>query len=301
VTQASSTSTPWPALPYAEWRDTLDTLHMFTQVVGKIRLTLAPDEPQWGQVPLYPTARGLSTSAMPWANGTIDMEFDLIDHELVIRASHGAVVRLALTDRSVADFYRAVMHELDQLGVHLSIYTTPVEFANPIPFPDDTAHHTYDRAAVGRYFDAITRVAPIMHEYRARFRARTTPVQFFWGTFDLANARYSGARADPEPDADFIMRRSHEVEQIVVGFWPGDDMIFQEAAFFGYGYPQPDGIERASVAPVDAFWSEEHRLFLLRYDDVRTTSDPRAAVREFFDSTYAACASLLGWSPALVE
>jgi hypothetical protein len=289
----------WPALPYGEWRDTLDTLHMFTQIVGKVRLALAPDEPQWAQVPLYPTARGLSTSAMPWDDGTIDMEFDLIDHELVVRASHGAVARVSLLEHSVADFYRDVLAELEHLGVHLSIYTMPVEFAAPIPFPDDTAHHSYDRDAVGRFFDALSRAAAIMHEYRARFRGRTSPVHFFWGSFDLANSRYSGAVAEPPADADVIMRRSHDVEQIVIGFWPGDERI-PETAFFSYAYPQPDRIAHASIAPEPAFWSDEHGLFLLRYDDMRSSSDPDAAARQFFDSTYTACATLLSWSPTLV-
>jgi hypothetical protein len=301
MVEDAAASRGWPALPYHQWRDTLDTLHMFTQVVGKVRLGLAPDEPQWAQVPLYPTARGLSTSAMPWGDGTVDMEFDFVDHELVIRASHGGVVPVSLSGRSVADFYGAVMRALDDLGVHIGIYTTPVEFPNPIPFPADTVHHSYDRAAVARYFDALTRVAAVLHEYRAEFAGRTTPVQFFWGTFDLTNARYSGAPADPEPTADFIMRRSHDVEQIVVGFWPGDDAIIQEPAFFAYGYPQPDGIEHAAIAPEPAFWSHEHRLLLLRYDDVRATPDPRRAIRDFFDSAYAACSSLMNWNPTLLR
>src|ERR1700690_2354774 len=218
-------STEWPELAYREWRDTLDTLHMFTQIVGKVRLELAPDEPQWAQVPLYLTARGLSTSAMPWAEGTIDIEFYLIDHPLVIRASHGVVTRIPLAGRSVADFYVEAMAELERLGVHVSIYETPVEFENPIPFPDDVTHHTYDLDAVARFFDALSRVAVVMHEYRARFRGRTTPVHFFWGTFDLANTRYSGAPAEPPVDAASITLRSYDVEQITVGFWPGDARI----------------------------------------------------------------------------
>ncbi len=291
-------SSTWPVLAYSEWRDTLDTLHMFTQIVGKVRLGLAPDEPEWAQVPLYPTARGLSTSAMPWADGTIDMEFDLIDHELVIRASHGGVSRIPLTDRSVASFYREFMAELETLGVNLSIYTMPVEFANPIPFPDDEIHHSYDRDAVGRFFDALSRVAAVMHAYRARFRGRTSPVHFFWGSFDLANTRYSGAPAEPPPDADVITQRSHDAQQIAVGFWPGDERM-PEAAFFAYAYPQPDGIEQSVIAPAPAFWSAEQGLFILRYDDLRNESEPQEELRRFFDSTYEACASRLDWSPSL--
>jgi len=295
---ASNRPTVWPALPYGEWRETLDTLHMFTQIVGKVRLRLAPDEPEWAQVPLYPTARGLSTSAMPWADGTIDMEFDLIDHELVIRASQGGVARIPLAGRSVASFYREFMAELDTLGVNLSIYTMPVEFANPIPFPDDEVHHSYDRDAVRRFFDGLSRIAAVMHAYRARFRGRTSPVSFFWGSFDLANARYSGAPAEPSADADVITRRSHDAEQIVVGFWPGDERT-PEAAFFAYGYPQPEGIDDATIAPDNTYWSAEQGLFILRYDDLRRESEPEVVLRRFFDSTYEACASRLGWSPSL--
>jgi len=294
----STRSNEWPALPYTEWRETLDTLHMFTQIVGKIRLALAPDETQWAQVPLYPTARGLSTSAMPWAEGTVDIEFDLIDHELVIRASHGALARVRLVERSVAEFYTEVMAQLEKLGVHVSIYETPVEFPHPIRFPEDVTHHSYDRAAVARFFDAIGRVAAVLHEYRARFRGRTSPVHFFWGTFDLSNTRYSGAPAEPPPDADSIMRRSYDVEQITVGFWPGDERI-PEAAFFAYGYPQPAQIEDARIAPAPAHWSAEHGLFLLRYDDLRRDPEPETALREFFETTYEACASRMGWSQSL--
>jgi hypothetical protein len=292
-------SSEWPALPYGEWRDTLDTLHMFTQIVGKVRLGLAPDEPQWAQVPLYPTARGLSTSAMPWADGTIDMEFDLVDHELVIRASHGAVTRIPLGGRSVASFYRDFMTELDALGVNISIYTTPVEFADPIPFPDDEVHRSYDRDAVARFFDVVSRVDAVMHAYRARFRGRTTPVSFFWGSFDLANIRYSGTPADPPPDADVIMRRSHDAEQITVGWWAGDERM-TEAAFFAYAYPQPEQIAEAVIAPDNAFWSAEQGLFILRYAEVRSEPEPDGMVRRFFDSAYEACATRLGWSPSLV-
>jgi hypothetical protein len=273
---------------------------MFTQVAGKIRLALAPEEPQWAQVPLYPTARGLSTSAMPWQDGSLDIEFDLLAHELVIRTSPGAVVRIPLTDRSVARFYADVMSALEKLGVNVSIWPMPVEVADPIPFEQDDQHATYDPRAVEQFFDVLTRVARILHEYRAEFRGRTSPVQFFWGTFDLANTRFSGVPAPPPPDADVILRRAHDTEQIAVGFWPGDGR-FEEAAFFAYAFPQPEEIERTTVTPPSAFWSAEQGLFLLRYDDARAEPDPGTAIRDFFDSSYTACAALMGWSPDLVE
>jgi hypothetical protein len=290
---------PWPALPYAEWKDTLDTLHMFTQVVGKVRLALAPDEPQWAQVPLYVTARGLSTSSMPWDDTALDIEFDFVDHELVVRTSPGEVVRIALPGHSVAEFYREVMASLEKLGVNVAIWPVPVEIPDPIPFEEDQ-RASYDKPAVERFFHALTRVARVMHEHRSEFRGRTSPVHLFWGTFDLANARYSGDKAAPPPGADPITLRSYDVVQITCGWWPGDAR-FEEAAFYAYAYPQPERIERAPITPENAFWSSEAGLFLLRYDDVRASPDPRAAVREFFDSTYTACASLLGWSPGLVQ
>jgi hypothetical protein len=292
-------STAWPALPYAAWKPTLDTLHMFAQVVGKVRLALAPPEPQWGQVPLYLTARGLTTSAMPWEDGALDIEFDFVEHELVVRTSPGEVIRIALAGHSVAEFYAEVMAALEKFGVHVTVWSLPREIPDPISFEQDT-RADYDADAVERYFGVLTRVARVMHEHRAEFRGRTSPVHFFWGTFDLANTRYSGAPASPPPGADSITRGSYDVEQISCGFWPGDERL-PEAAFFAYGYPQPDRIDQAVVAPDAAFWSPETGLFLLRYDDVRRAPDPPAAIRTFLDSTYTACASLLGWSPGLVE
>jgi hypothetical protein len=299
ATRSAAPGRSWPALPYPEWKDTLDTLHMFTQVVGKVRLALAPDEPQWAQVPLYVTARGLSTSMMPWEDTALDMEFDFVDHELIVRTSPGEVVRIALAGHSVVQFYREVTAALEKLGVNVAIWPMAVEIPDPIPFEQDE-RDSYDASAVERFFDALTRVTRLMHEHRAEFRGRTTPVHFFWGTFDLANSRYSGEKATPPPGADSITRRSYDVEQITCGWWPGDARL-EEPAFYAYAYPQPDRIDRASVGPAGAFWSSEHGLFLLRYDDARAFSDPRAAVREFFDSTYTACAALLGWSPALVQ
>jgi hypothetical protein len=299
ATNGNAPARPWPALPYAEWKDTLDTLHMFTQVVGKVRLALAPDEPQWAQVPLYVTARGLSTSMMPWDDTALDIEFDFIDHDLVVRTSPGEVVRIALAGHSVAEFYREVMAALEKLGVNVSIWPVPVEIPDPIPFEKDE-RNSYDASAVARFFDALTRVTRVMHEHRSEYRGRTSAVHFFWGTFDLANARYSGETAAPPPGADSITLRSYDVEQITCGWWPGDAR-FEEPAFYAYAYPQPARIERATIAPANAFWSGEAGLFLLRYDDARAASDPGAVLREFFDSTYTACASLLGWSPGLVQ
>ena len=289
----------WPALPFVEWKDTLDTLHMFTQVVGKVRLALSPAEPEWGQVPLYPTARGLSTSVMPWNDMSLDLEFDLLAHELVLRNSRGRVTRIPLTGRSVARFYREVMDALDVMGVKVAIWPVPVEIPNPIPFEEDE-RDTYDPSAVERFFDVLTRVARVLHEHRAEFRGRTSPVNFFWGTFDLANARYSGAPATPPEGADVIIRGSYDVEQIVAGFWPGDER-FPESAFFAYAYPKPDGVEHASVEPPSAAWNEETGLFVVRYEDVRAADDPTYAIHTFLDSTYTACATLRGWSPALVQ
>jgi Family of unknown function (DUF5996) len=286
----------WPALPYADWRDTLDTLHMYTQVVGKIRLALSPFEPQWANVPLYVTARGLTTSPVPYGLRTFDIEFDLVGHELVLRTSDGGIERLPLRPRSVADFYRDVMNTLGRLGVDVEISPGPSEVADPIPFAEDRTHHSYEPAAANRFFRVLSAVAVVFKEHRSRFTGKTPPVQFFWGSFDLVVTRFSGRPATPPPGAGTIMRYGGDAEQICGGFWPGQEH-FARAAFFAYGYPKPDGIEQAPVRPDDAHWNDDLGEFALPYDAVRAAPDPKRAILDFLESTYDACATRLGWSP----
>ena len=289
----------WPDLPFEPWRPTKETLHRYTQVIGKVRLALSPFEPEWANVPLYVTARGLTTSPVPSGTGTFDAEFDLFDHVLVLRTSEGGLARVALRG-AVADFYRAVMEALAGLGVSVHVSELPSEIPDPIPFPVDREHHTYDGAQAHRFWQVLARVDMVMKRHRARFRGRTSPVHFFWGSFDLANTRFSGRPATPPPGADTIMRYSEDAEQICAGFWSGDDRM-PAPAFFAYGYPRPDGIERSAPRPSAARWAEDQGLFLLPYDAVRAAPVPAAAILEFLDSTYDACAASLGWSPDLVS
>jgi hypothetical protein len=288
----------WPALPLEAWRDTRETLHMVTQIVGKVRLMLAPPEPQWANVPLYVTARGLTTGPLPHPDGAFDIDVDLIDHHVAVRTSAGRVGAVVLEPRPVADFYAAFMAELRLLGVDVTITTTPNEVPDPVPFDVDTVHRAYDAGAVTRYFRVLSRVDLVMREYRAPFTGRTTPVHFFWGTFDLACSRYSGKPADPPPGADRIYARSANAEYVCAGWWPGDDRV-PEPAFFSYTYPRPPGIETASVQPSAGGWHEELGLFILRYDDVRLAPSPREPILAFLTSTFQAGATLAGWDRSL--
>ena len=289
--------TEWPALPYEQWRQTRDTLHMYAQVVGKLRLALSPFEPQWAHVPLYVSARGLTTSPLPVGPRAIDVELDLVGHELVIRATDGAVARRQLGG-AVADFYADVMRMLRDMKVDVSINVKPQEVSDPIPFPDDHTHDTYVPEHAARFFHVLSRVDTAMKRHRASFRGKTTPVQFFWGTFDLALARYSGRAVQAPPGAGLLRRVSGDAEQICAGWWPGDQRV-PYAAFFAYAYPAPAGIENVKVRPRQAEWSDSSGEFLLAYDAVRTSPDPDAAIFEFLESTYGEAARLLDWSPEL--
>ena len=282
----------WPALPYEQWRDTRDTLHMYTQVIGKVRLALSPLEPQWANVPLYVTARGLTTSPVPFGLRTVDAEFDLISHRLVLRTSDGGTERIELAPRAVADFYRDVLDALARLGVDVTISGSPSEVNDPIPFAVDRTHHSYDREQINRYFHILSQVDILLKEHRARFLGRTSPAQFFWGTFDLALTRYNGRPAEPHGD-NVIMRRSTDAEQICAGWWPGDERV-SAPAFFAYAYPKPDGIEREDG------WDDAIGEFLLPYEDVRTASDPRRALLDWLARTYGTAARLGGWNEDLL-
>jgi hypothetical protein len=296
---ATSGFEEWPELPYRAWRDTRDTLHMYTQVVGKLRLALAPFEPQWAEVPLYLTARGLTTSPMPLGLRTLEVNFDLIDHRLYLATSDGDVRRITLGPRTVAAFYREFVNALDELDAGVEFTAAPSEVPDPTPFAEDTRHGSYDADAVNRFFRVLSQVDLVLKEHRASFRGRHTPVQFFWGTFDLAYTRYSGRDAEPYGD-DVIMRRGTDAEQIAAGWWPGSEQ-FPEAAFFSFAYPKPDGIEREEVSPAGAAWNGDLGEFILRYDDARAAPDPRAAILEFLDRTYDIAARLCRWDPALAH
>ena len=294
-----ATAGNWPSLPYREWRATRDTLHMYTQVIGKVRLALSPFEPQWANVPFYVTARGLTTSTIPVGLSTIDAEFDLIDHVLVVRSSNGHEERRPLGG-SVADFYSDVLRILKAMNVEVDISTLPSEVHDPIRFSEDSKHHTYDAGHALRFFQVLSTVDIVMKEYHAAFQGRTSPVQFFWGTFDLSVARYSGRPVTPPPDAPVIRRFGGDAEAICAGFWPGDER-FTEPAFFAYGYPAPAGIERSSIQPSGAHWDPAVREFMFPYEAVRAEKNPGESILRFLDSAYASAAALMDWEADLTK
>jgi Family of unknown function (DUF5996) len=293
------TADEWPSLPYEEWRDTRDTLHMYTQVIGKLRLALSPFEPQWANVPLYLTARGLTTTPIPIGSRTLDAEFDLIDHTLVLRTSDGRIERRPLGG-AVADFYQDVMRALARLDVDVAISVVPSEVPHPIPFPEDRTHSTYEPEHAARFFRVLSLVDVLARAYRARFHGRTSPVQFFWGTFDLALIRSGKSMAPPPPESGIIHHYGLDAEVICTGWWPGDERV-PYPAFYAYGFPKPEGIEDrlAAIQPNAATWMGGE--FVLPYDAVRTLPDPRHAVLEFFRTTYDNAAALMGWDPELSQ
>jgi hypothetical protein len=275
----------WPPLPLEEWEDTRDTLHMWTQIVGKIRMVETPKVNHWWNVTLYVTPRGLTTSAMPWGSESFSIDFDFIDHQLVITTSKGDVRALPFFPRPVAELYRELMSTLAAIGIHPKFSTLPQEVDNPIRFENDTTHAAYDAGAVHRFWRALVPIDRVMKEFRARFRGKCSPVHFFWGSFDHAVTRFSGRPAPPHPEWGPIEREAYSDECHSVGFWPGGGK-FREAMFFSYVAPEPPGF--AERAP---FYDRESSLCLLPYDAVRTAADPDAMLLDFFQSTYDAA----GW------
>ncbi len=244
----------WPALPLSEWADTYATLHMWTQVVGKVRLALAPPVNHWWHVTLYVTPRGLTTRAMPYAGGCCEIEFDFVAHRLHIKTSSGGVESIELRPQTVADFYAQVMSTLRALGVGVRIWRMPVEIPAPIRFDRDRDHQAYDRAAVERWWQVILRVHGVLEEFRGEFIGKSSPVHFFWGSFDLAVTRFSGRKAPEREGADAMTREAYSHEVISVGFWPGMAGV-SDAAFYAYAAPEPGGFSAARIEPAPAFYS----------------------------------------------
>jgi hypothetical protein len=272
---------------------------MNLQIVGKVRLALSPLEPQWANVPLYLSSRGLTTTPMAYEGLIFEIVVDLIDHEVVIQTVRGETRRVALSARPVAEFYADFMSNLKALGIVALFRPIPDEVDDPIPFADDTVHHAYEPEWANRFWRVLAQVDVVLKEHRSRYRGRTSPVHFFWGTFDLALTRFSGRAAQPPPGAGIIRRLSADAEQICAGFWPGNQQ-FPRAAFFAYTFPKPEGIEDHAIEPAGARWSPELGEFALTYDDFRKTASPRQAILEFFESTYAAGARLGGWDAGLL-
>jgi hypothetical protein len=291
----------WPALPFAEWKDTYATLHMWTQIVGKVRLALSPNvNHYWGTV-LYVTTRGLTTSTIPYDRGLFEIQFDFVAHSLEITTSLGERLAFRLAPRSVAEFYGELMGALASLGIHVNVWTMPVEVPRPVRFEVDEGHASYDAESAHRFWRILASIHPVLQEFRAGFIGKCSPVHFFWGSFDLAVTRFSGRRAPDRPGADKITKEAYSHEVISVGFWPGDGEIIKDAAFYAYAAPEPAGFKSSGVGPAKAFYSAEKSEFFLMYDDIRLSASPERDLLEFCQSTYEAGANLGNWNRAELE
>jgi len=297
---------PWPELPpLNDWQDTFETVHLWTQIVGKIRLEQGPwINHSWGSA-LYVTTRGLTTSPIPYGHTPFAIDFDFVDHTLRIRTSTGQERAFDLEPMSVADFYEKTMRALDALGLEIEIFPKPVELPDPIqPFPEDEAHSNYDADAVHHFWRALVQADRVFTAFRARFIGKVSPVHFFWGAFDLAVTRFSGRDAPKHPGgvpncADWVMEEAYSKELSSAGFWPGTEL--GEAAFYSYAYPEPDGYRERPVQPAAAYYLDEMGEFVLPYEVVRTADDPDAALLSFLQSTYEAAADLADWNRDALE
>ena len=304
ATAVSDAPDLWPALPFAAWKDTCATLHMWTQIVGKTRMAFTPLINHWWNVALYVSSRGLTTTAIPCGPRVFEVEFDFLDHQLRIDCSDGASRRLALEPRSVADFYSEYMSALKSLGIEPHIWTMPVEVADPIPFDQDRTHASYDRGYAHRFWRALASITDVCNVFRSRFIGKSSPVHFFWGSFDLAVTRFSGRRApernDPDPVLRKIMREAYSHEVISAGWWPGGGPV-DDAAFYAYAAPAPAGLDQLKVRPKEAYYDANAGEFILMYDHVRHSTSPTRTLLDFLESTYDGAADLAHWDRAALE
>jgi uncharacterized protein DUF5996 len=300
----------WPALPLREWQPTYHNLHMWTQIVGKVRLELTENTNHWWNVPFYVNARGLTTSPIPYGDFAFEVQFDFLEHRLHIDRSDGQRRQIELVPRTVADFYSEFMSALRELGIEVSIYTKPVEVPDPIPFPEDRRYKAYDRDAAQRFWRILLSCDAVFQQFRARFLGKCSPVHFFWGSFDLAVTRFSGRRAPERPGADAITREAYSHEVISAGWWPGGQDV-DGPAFYCYAVPAPAGLEQQTVRPQAAYWNPQLQEFLLMYDEVReaaemyddsrNSAEPEQLLMEFLQSTYEAAADLAHWNREELE
>ena len=290
----------WPALPLNSWSDTYATLHMWTQIVGKVRLRLTPVVNHWWNIPLYVTARGLTTSRIPYGERAFELCFDFIGHQLVLETTDGLLKVLPLEPRSVAEFYEAFMELLRSAEIEVKVWRMPVEIPDPIAFDKDRMHASYDRASVEKFWRILLSVDTVLNQFRAKFIGKSSPVHFFWGSFDLAVTRFSGRRAPERPGVDAMTREAYSHEVSSVGFWPGGGDV-QGAAFYSYAAPEPQEFKNARVTPGAAFYDLQLGEFLLMYDDVRNAKSPTTSLLEFCQSTYEAAATLGNWDRGALE
>ncbi|MBW4467117.1 MAG: hypothetical protein KME07_16955 [Pegethrix bostrychoides GSE-TBD4-15B] len=295
----------WPSLPLAAWQDTYATVHLWTQIIGKIRLALAPKLNHWWQSTLYVTPRGLTTASIPYETRNFQISFDFLNHQLQIDTSDGITKRIALTPRSVADFYQTVLTTLSSIGIEVRIWTMPQEVSEPIPFDRDYQHAAYDPEYAERFWRILVQVDRVMTLFRSQFIGKSSPVHFFWGSFDLAVTRFSGRRAPEHPGgvpnmADWVTREAYSHEVSSCGFWPGGGSVV-EPVFYAYAYPAPEGFRDYPVQPKEAFYSSELQEFILPYEVVRQAGEPDAVILAFLQSTYEAAANLGYWDRAALE
>jgi uncharacterized protein DUF5996 len=297
----SAMDTAWPSLPLAEWQETHDTLHMWMQMVGKTRLALAPKENHWWHVALYVSARGLTTTPIPYRSGAFEIELDFLDHRLRVTTTDGAMRALVLRPQTVADFYQEYTALLDDLGIVVRLWPVPVEIDAPIPFLEDRRHASYDAGHAQRFFGMLLQADRILKQFKGRFLGKCSPAHFFWGAYDLALTRFSGRRA-PEPKRDewWVLREAMSHEEISVGFWPGSGTV-AEPAFYAYVRPEPAGLAARAIRPKAAYYSRELADFILPYEAARAASSPDEAVLEFYQSVYDAGADLANWDRAALD
>jgi hypothetical protein len=301
----TSTDSTWPSLPVAAWQDTYQTLDMWTQIVGKIRMALAWKLNHWWHSTLYVTPRGLTTSSIPYGTRTFEISFDFLDHHLQIETSDGIIKRIALVPRSVADFYQEVMNTLSAIGIEVRIWTMPQEVAQPIPFDQDREHAAYDPDYAQRFWRILVQADRVMTAFRSRFIGKCSPVHFFWGSLDLAVTRFSGRLAPEHPGgipnmADWVTREAYSHEVSSCGFWPGEGSVV-EPIFYAYAYPAPEGFRDYPIQPKEAFYSSDMQEFILPYAAVQQADDPDAVLLAFLQSTYEAAANLGNWERTALE
>jgi hypothetical protein len=303
-TSQEASTVPWPPLAYEDWKDTLDTLHMWMQIVGKVKLELAPFLNEWWQVAFHLTARGMTTGLIPYGDRAFEVLFDFVDHNLLILTDDGGKKTLSLMPQTVADFYRGFMSALAALGIEVTINPVPTEVPNPITCDVDRVHSSYDSDAVHRWWRIQVQTAKVLQRYRSSFVGKSSPINFFWGSFDLSHTRFSG-RPAPVPQGPRFYQLSEDQENMACGFWPGNPNMAGltpgEPAFYAYIYPEPAGFKDASVRPSSAYYESRLGEFILPYQDVRLAPSPEQAILEFFQSAYEAGASLAKWDRQALE
>lgn len=304
-TVTEQTTEPWPSLPLSAWRETQETLHMWTQIVGKVKLALTPFLNEWWNVAFSVTPRGLTTGPIPSETGIFAIDFDFIDHTLFVRASDGGSAAIPLVPRSVADVYTHLLGTLEAMGIAVAFNPMPVEIPDPISCDVDRVHKSYDPACAQRWWRILVQTERILQRYRSPFLGKSSPINFYWGSFDLSATRFSGRAATPPAGAPQFLQLAEDQENFACGFWPGNTSLsgvtLGEPGFYAYAYPEPPGFKEAQVRPSAASYDPNLGEFLLRYEDARRAPAPEQAILDFFQSTYEAAATLAGWDRETLE